>query len=245
MRILESVNHVAGEYGIPTAQLKPCIALVLDGNVGGADRHDCAFTVAMELRRLGHDEDQVRAALRRWRRKVGYREREAERAIRAAFARLPDGRFKYHPPGLRKAAGGAYARVLQTTCEEVGCPANCPPFSNLHRGPRGESFHRFETLGWPRALRKERQHASVEIYRALCELERRRGLASGAPIRTSYRQLSELAGVNVKTAGRGLRHLERRALIRFEPGGGSGPFARDRQASRVVRTVPVPRCPRD
>src|SRR5205823_3351955 len=100
--ILEAVPHVAAEYGFNSGDLKPCIACILDGNLGGAARHDACFVVAMECRRLDQDEAHIRKVLRRLARKIGYSEQQALRAVKSALAKTSDGEYKYHPPGLKK-----------------------------------------------------------------------------------------------------------------------------------------------
>lgn len=57
---LEAVRRAAIEYCLPSAELKPCVALLLDGEVVG-DRHKCAFTIAIELRRMGLDQAALSA----------------------------------------------------------------------------------------------------------------------------------------------------------------------------------------
>jgi hypothetical protein len=108
--------------------------------------------------------------------------------------------------------------------------------------PRGETFERFERLGWPLVLRKQRHAAAIDYYRAICYLERERGFAAGSMLLTSYRQLATLAGRDARHAGENLRVLYTRGLLtKFERGSGGGPSARDRQPSRLARAVPIPK----
>src|SRR4051812_31643950 len=109
---LYAVREVAIEYGFATGQLKPCVALLLDGNLGGAARHDAAFVIAMECVRCEWTQVQAREALARWAQKIDYSTREVEKAIRSAYS------GKYHPAGLRKKQTGVYGRVLAATCSE-------------------------------------------------------------------------------------------------------------------------------
>jgi hypothetical protein len=245
-RALEAVRPVAAEYGIATGVLKPCVAFLLDGNVGGAGRHDAAFVIAIECRRIALTESEAETVLRIWAPKIGYRTSEARRAIRSAYAKKKDGSWKYYPPGVTKKPGSLYDRVLGPICADVGCPANCAPFSNVHRGLRNQGYGHFEHLGWPRALRRIRHAAAADFYRAVCELESERGFAAGAPLFTSYAQLAALAGRDHRHAGNNLDLLLSLGLLRvFERGSGSGPKARDRVASRLVRFVPIPPVPPD
>jgi hypothetical protein len=239
---LEAVRHVAAEYGIPSPQLKPCVALLLDGNLTG-DRHKAAFVIAIECRRIGFDEERTARVLRRWAKKIGYPQRAACRAILNAFAREGEG-WRYHPPGLAKKPGTIYAELLVPTCELIGCPANCAPLSGIYRGPRSEGFARFEQLGWPGYLRRSRRASDVDWYRAICEVERERGIAPGGLLFVSYKQLARIAGRDHSKSGQGMHRLASDGLLReFLPGGGSGPHARDRRASRVARLVPIPPLP--
>lgn len=82
---LEAVRSVAAEYGIPTGQVKPCIAYLLDGNLPAAGRHEVAFTIAIELRRLDWSEDKVGEALAHWAQKIGYRVSDTRSALKGAF----------------------------------------------------------------------------------------------------------------------------------------------------------------
>jgi hypothetical protein len=127
IRALESLHLVANEYGLAKLK-KPCIAYVLDGNGGGAARHEEAFVIALECRALELTERETERVLTRWARKIGYRPRDACRAIRNAYAKVPGGGWRYYPPGLRKRQGTVAERVLAAICSDIGCPANCPAF---------------------------------------------------------------------------------------------------------------------
>ena len=156
-RWLEAVRSAAAQFGLAPAELKPCIAAILDGNLSGADRHEAAFVLAMEFRRIGLDGSQTLPLLQRWSRGIGYPMREAARAVESAFRRNPDGSFKYHAPGLNKRPGTVYARVLAPFCLDVDCPRNCPPFMRRGRADfRDEGFSRFVQLGWHQHLRSLR-----------------------------------------------------------------------------------------
>src|SRR4051794_21970145 len=93
--ILATVREVAAEYGLDTTMLKPCIAFLLDGNIGGAGRHEAAFIIAIECRRIGLSETETQRVLTRWSPKIGYRTRAALRAITGAFRKNPGGSYKY------------------------------------------------------------------------------------------------------------------------------------------------------
>jgi hypothetical protein len=241
MQALYAVRAVADEYGLATANLKPCVAFVLDGNIGGAGRHEAAFVLALELRQMGLDERRAERVLNRWAGKLDYRRASVRGAIKSANKRNPDGSHKYHAPGLNKREGTRAHSVLAATCASVGCPVNCAPYSNLRRGSASETFERFEQLGWPAILRKERHAAACDFYRAVCELERRRGFTPGSPLFASYSALAELAGRSPQHAGTNLELLsQRRLLAFFERGSGSGPHARDRRASKLARAIPIP-----
>jgi hypothetical protein len=239
---LEAVRLYGERYGVPSGALKSCIAYLLDGNLGAAARHDAAFCIAIELRRVGLDDEAARRVLRDWAWRIGYAKRAAERGVTSAYSRKPSGQFRYRPPGIHK-RGPVYAMVLSPLCAAIGCPANCLPFAAQYRGPQNEGLERFVELGWPRYLRRRRWRASADVYEALCELESRRGFAAGAPMFTHYRQLAAIALVNPRTVGRALTILACLGVVIFQAGSGSGPNARDRVASRVQRIVPIPECP--
>jgi len=237
---LEATVLVAAEYGLRTADLKPCVALLLDGNLGGAERHKAAFIIAVECRRMGLEANACARVLRAWSRKIGYRERDAQRAVESAFRRKPNGDWLYPAPGLNKKPGTSYA-ILAPTCETVGCPANCPPFLKLRQGPKAETMQRFEQLGWPEELRRIRRAAAADVYRAICLIERQHGLSPGSPLFASYKKVAEFSGRDHSGIGRLLDVLWRISLLSvFERGSGSGPYARDRHASRIARMVPIP-----
>jgi DNA-binding transcriptional ArsR family regulator len=243
MPALEAVRSVAAECGIPTGDLKPCIAYLLDGNLTARER-DCAFTLAIELRRLGYSREQVQARLERWARTIGWKTRNVDGAVKSAFLTKPDGGWRYQPPGVKHKPGGTYDRVLGPVCRDVGCPANCPAFSGKFVGQVPETLDRFERLGWPRWLKKRRWHSTVDVYSAICRREKQIGLAPGVELRTTYRQLAELADVDHTTVGDALRRLAELGLVEFTPGSGDGPHARNRVASRVRRVVPIPDPPK-
>jgi hypothetical protein len=242
-KALEAVRLVAKEYGIATRDLKPCIAHILDGNFTSS-LQDCAFTLAMECRRLDLDQSATVALLNRWARKVGCKQRVVDGAIKSALRRNPDGKFKYHPPGLINKQGGRYAEVLGGVCAAVGCPSHCPALSSKYQGPVTETFEQFEQLGWAKQLKRSRRRSAIDVYAAICRREKQLHLAPGVELRTGYRQLAELAGVHYTTVGDALRQLSDLGLIEFVAGSGSGPNARDRVASAVRRITPIPGPPR-
>jgi hypothetical protein len=81
----------------------------------------------------------------------------------------------------------------------------------------------------------------ADFYAAVCDIERHRGFACGAPIYVGYRELGERADRDPSKAGLSCeRLLKLGLLVEFERGSGSGPNARDRKASRIRRTIPIP-----
>jgi len=239
VRILETVRPVAEEYGIAPADLKPCIAYLLDGNGGGAPLRKVAFTIAIELRRIGWAQSEVTKVLAKWATKVGCRQSAVASAVNSAFRKKPGGEWLYLPPGLKK--GSTYSETIKPICDDVGCPANCAPFAHVHQGPRSENFGRFEKLGWARYLRQQRRAAAADYYRAVCRLEEDREVAPGAEMLVSYKQLAERAERDYSAAGENLDVLLSHGLLsKFTRGSGSGPHARDRVPSRVRRQVPIP-----
>ncbi len=110
LRALEAVRHVEVEYGLRTASLKPCIAFLLDGNIGGATRHEAAFVIAIDCRRMGLTEHETEAILTRWATKIGYGTGKACSAIRNAYAKKNNS-YQYFPPGITKRPGTGYERV--------------------------------------------------------------------------------------------------------------------------------------
>lgn len=239
---LEAVRHYTELYGLPSGELKSCIACLLDGNLGAAGRHEAAFCIAIELRRMGLGRQRAESVIARWARSIDYAPNNAARAIKSAYAKNGRGEWHYRPPGLAK-RGPRYQQVLQPLCEHLDCPRGCLPFSSLYRGQKGEDFIRFDERGWTLHLSRSRQRAAIDVYRAICNLEKARGFAEGSWMFTHYRQLAERAHVNPKTVGRALRRLSELELLEFEVGGGSGPHSNDRWASRVRRVVPIPRPP--
>ncbi|MGI8708459.1 MAG: hypothetical protein ACR2LG_09700 [Actinomycetota bacterium] len=240
---LEAVRSVAAEYGIPTGQVKPCVAYLLDGNQPAAPQHEVAFTIAIELRRLDWSEDKVGEALAHWAKKIGYPISDTRRALKSAFTKKPNGEHRYHPPGLHKKTGSVYSRTLKPACDEVGCPANCPAMASRFSGQVEETFEKFTQLGWPAYLKKNRWRSAIDVYEAICRREKQLKFAPGVELFTTYEQLAELAGVNKTTVGDALRRLTELSLITFQAGSGSGPHSRDRVASKVRRVIPIPSPP--
>lgn len=240
---LSALALVAAEYEIPDLR-KPCIAYLLDGNAGGAERHDQAWLVAVAMRDLGLSEKETGRVLDRWAKKICYPVHEARRPLKNAYAKTPSGGYRYHGPGLVKKPGTKAHTVLAQICADVGCPANCPAFQHVERGPKGQTFRHFERLGWPEALRRRRNGAAVDIYRAICDLEYARGFAAGTTLLTSTRQLADLAGRDRGHVLENLRVLHVAGLLRhLKRGSGSGPNAADRQPTEVARAVPIPTVP--
>lgn len=234
VRALEAVRFAAEEYGLDTARLKPCVAVVLDG-VYSAPRHDCAFVLALELRRMELDATDAERVMQRWARKVGMKQRDAARALRDGL------KPKYKPPGLVLKPGTKAHAVLAATCAEVGCPANCTPLSGLYRGPRTETYQKFEQLGWSRFLRKRRLTGASELYRALTAIEVGREIAPGGLLIVNYDQLAKAAGLSKRSVGRNLRALHHMRLVNCIAGAGRYPGDPERKASRIRRLVPIRR----
>jgi hypothetical protein len=103
-RALSALKIVADEYGL-AALKKPCVAFLLDGGAGGADRHSVAFIIALECRAMECSEEEAERVLTRWAQKIGYRPQEAHRAIKSAYMKVAGGRFRYYAPGRRGARG--------------------------------------------------------------------------------------------------------------------------------------------
>jgi hypothetical protein len=242
LRPLEAVCRVAAEYGLPQGELKPCVAVLLDGSFGPS-RHEAAFLIALELRRIGLSEQRAGRVIGRWARKYGVS--RSHTAIRSAWEKNANGDWRYRAPGLAKRPGTVAFKVLLPVCVEIGCPQQCPPLAGrVRRGPARETYERFQRLGWPSYLRKSRHDAATDFYRAVCEVERARGFAPGTRLHVSYRQLAELADRNFAHAPESLELLlDLDLLTMFERGSGSGPNARDRKASTVQRRVPIPNTP--
>jgi hypothetical protein len=236
IQALETVVVISETYRIPTSRLKPCVAVLMAGRIDHTHAHRAAFTIAIELRDLGWSQLVVEDHIARWGIMVGRKPRDVVRAVHGAFAQLPTGAWKYRPPGLGK-VGPTYQSSLKPICDQVDCPAMCPPFIGRHRGAHSQTFQRFCKLGWRKELRTV---AAVETYRAICIREKDVGFAPGEAFCVSLRQLAVIAGHDHKTVRRCAARLDRVGLIDFEPGSGSGPHARDRKASRVSRIVPIP-----
>ena len=229
--------------GSRQTKVKPCVGYLLDGNYTCSTR-EAAFTLAMEFRGLGKTESEINTLLTPWATLIGYRHRELERTVRSAFRKTSDGAFKYHPPGLRKKPGTTYANALLGVCEAVGCPQNCSAFVGKYVGDHSQSYQRFVQLNWPTQLRRWRFGRAADVYRAITVRERTLGIAPGSELRVTYKQLAALAdGAHYTTVGRALPQLEALGLIEYTPGSGSGPHARDREASRVKRVIPIPSPP--
>jgi hypothetical protein len=238
--VLEALNIVRAEYGLAKLQ-KPCVAYVLDGNLGGASRHEAAFVVALVCRSLGLTEADTNKVLVKWAKEIGYTQNLATKATKSAYKKKAGGGFQYFAPGLRKKPDTVAGRVLGPICETLGCPANCPAYKGVYVGPKGEDYQRFVRLGWPEALRRARRGAAANTYEAICELERKQGFAAGATIIASTTQFAELSGHSRRHVPENLLFLYKIGLLCvYAPGGGSGPSARDRKATTVARVVPIP-----
>jgi len=92
VQLLEATRRVAHSYGLPASVVKPCVAFLLDGNLGATGRHDAAFVIAADLRGAGLDRAKVEAVLLRWASRIGYQQRRCQRAVASAFAKSTDGR---------------------------------------------------------------------------------------------------------------------------------------------------------
>jgi hypothetical protein len=234
---------VCHAHDIPHCLARPCMGFLLDGNTGGANRHDALFTLACFLRdALDNDgaprkRDDVLATITITAARMGYTPGKARHAARqatqSAYSGQGDG-YRYHSPGFRNKPNGKFAAVLGSTCHELGCPQTCPAFRSVATGMPGETFARFEQMGWPKEFRGK----AVDVYRVLCALERERGIGKGGLIRTSLRQVAEKT--HMSNPRHALRALETHGLIDWKVGSGSGPNAGDRRPSEIRRVVPIP-----
>lgn len=99
----------------------------------------------------------------------------------------------------------------------------------------------YRALGWPQALRRARHAAADDVYVALVSIEKERGISEGGPLRVSYHQIADRAKRDHSKIGHHLDYLYEVGLLsEFTRGSGSGPKARDRSGSLVVRAVPIP-----
>jgi hypothetical protein len=236
---LEALAVVEREYGVPCA--KPCIAYLLAGNRSHGERHEEAWTIAMELGQ-GHGltRPEIEAVLARWARKIGYREeRRVQRSAAAPFQTRANGEPRWRGPGRVKPGPSRYGRVLGKTCEAVGCPCNCPARAHdLNDGSR-ESWGRFLDLGWREYLTSQRLGKAADTYFAIYQRERQIGWRGTEPMHVAHRQLAKLTGYERKTVGKHLRALALVGLIFYKPGRkGIGS-----EASLVARVMPIPAPP--
>jgi hypothetical protein len=186
----------------------------------------------------------VLGVMRPWGKRIGYSRREIDQVVAAAFRPGRNQGWAYPSPGLRKRPG-VYQRALEHTCLLVGCPAQCPAFSEQYVGPRDQDFKRFRQLGWVKWLKQQRWSAAVDTYQAICFRERDLGFKDGAPLHVTYAWLGEHADRDKSKVGENCERLRRLGLLTlFERGSGSGPAARDRRASKVQRAIPIPPVPR-
>jgi hypothetical protein len=234
---LERIPAVAADYGLPTAEMKTCITAILSGAAGVAERHQAAFTLAAEFRRMGLDQRQAERALAQWARTIGYGVRAAQRQARFAYRKNPGGDWRYPPPGLKNRPGGTYDRVISPLCREFGCPANCPAFSSRRRsGKLGEGYERFVQLGWPAALGRRR--GVGDTYRAICRREEEIEWTPGDAFHVAHDQLVARTDHRSRTTVR--RHLiwlaETGLITYIEGSGRKG----ERRASQIARVVPLP-----
>jgi hypothetical protein len=237
IRALESVVQMAAEYRLPQGELKPCVAYILDGNLGAAARHEAAFILGLECRRMGLTEERALGVVRAWARRIDYNPRTAASSAAAAWKRKANGDFKYHAPGRTK--GRVATAVLDPICRDVGCPEQCPPLQRTRRpSGRGDEMLLHE-YGWTQLLQRRRMLGALQTYRAICVREAELEWVPGRPFHVTHQQLAERAVHGDKKAvARHLRLLADLGLIQYEAGSGA-PGAR--RASVVARVVPVPR----
>ena len=244
VRALELVRPIAGEYGLETGDLKPCIAYLLDGNLGVYKPARAAWVIAIELRRMGRAPRDTEVILQKWAWLTGITISQGDLAgaVRNAFKKTPRGDWHYRAPGLRKTSP-AYA-PLQPLCDSLGCPNQCPPLCSRSPGNCGETFKRFGDLGWPNYLKRKRHSAAVLIYRELCDREGELGLAPGHEIHIADVQLAELTGSSRQHIGTHLRWLHELGLLATLRRG-SRRRGEQARATTVARAVPIPRAPLD
>ena len=241
MRALEAIRPVAREWGISSSALRPCLAYYLDGGALLAERHATLFAVGILLRDVGFDRRAVELALRRWAKSAGYRDARVEGVASGVFLKAGND-WKYRAPGLRKHSR-AWRDTLRPLCQAVGCPSNCPPLYRVRGGDPEEGIDRYIASGWPEFLRKNRWRGADDLYRALCRLEADRGFGTGATLLASYEELGRRSNMDKTNVGKCLRRLVSLELVSCRVGSGSGPHARDRRASEIARTIPIPFVP--
>lgn len=240
---LLACRTAAETYQLRSELMKPCIAALLEGQFGDGGRHQWAFVLAMELRgnhELGEREVEMR--LRQWASRWEIPQRYVNDAIKSAFKK-DKGLFKYKPPGLLK--GTTYRQVLQPTCDTVGCPANCPAFSKKYAGLPTETFEKFERMGWPAWLKRQRFRTAIDVYQGICLRERQLALTNGVDLFINYRQIADLGGCSAGSVRSSLEVLAGLGLIEFKTGEkrSQGFKGKATEVKRVIPIPPVPRVP--
>ena len=213
---LEQFEKTRGVLRLP-ADIKPCIAKLLDGRSPGINDGINSFIVACELHRVGWSERKIEAALTR----CGVRQSKVSDDVKSATT----GRYNYGCPSLFS----EYGLCLYKHRSECWWYRKIP--KQNQKSHREEDFWRY---GWPRRL----NHAVSMVYQALGQIEKRKRRRAGDRLYVSRRQLSNMSGVSPRWVMNCCEKLKQVGLIEFKKGRQHKWYG---EASKVQRIIPIPR----
>lgn len=212
---LEQFEEIRGKLRLP-ADIKPCIAQLLDGYSPLSRNGLTPFIVACELDRVGQNEGKIEALLIR----LGVSQSKARNAVKSAAT----GRYSYGCPRLE-----VEGLCLYENRSECWWWQKIPKQSEKRF--REWDFWRF---GWPKRL----DSAVALVYFAIGEIERRRGMCPGSCLFVSRKELAGIAGRSLPWVIKCCEKLKNVGLIDFKKGRQHRWYG---QAGELRRVIPIPR----
>jgi hypothetical protein len=221
---LMAQTQIAGELGINSKAMRPCVAAIASHREGLYDMSYACSILTVELLHLGISEEKVFHTLRAWNRKNIKPMKEA--ALRSTFRTAVRYQHKY------------YYSCANPYLEEFCVGTELCSYSRSGSTASRCDTRVFFTYQWQRILNP----VARQIYLiALPEIERRRGFRPGSLLYVSQREIALYCGVMTKYVGKGLVKLKDHGLITYEPG---KRHKWEGKASEVRRIFPIPRPPK-
>ncbi|WP_338834604.1 hypothetical protein MHLNE_09060 [Moorella humiferrea] len=220
------------EWSYP-AQMKPCIAILLvNGEIGPTNVDDAGFMIIQELGRLGASDDEIRKNMEEWNKKLIAR--GATKCLRPSDI---EGKIRYlrrHPKGDRRPGCNHFLStqicIGKDSCmfyQKLVRDSKPMPLAALRRN----NFEKFWEL-W----RGKVNATDICVYKAICDLEKIRGVGIGGTIFVSRDQMVYYSGIAVNSVFTSLKRLEKYGLIKVKIG-----QARSNIATEIQRIVPIPK----
>lgn len=230
---LEKTNNSNKKFLTPK-DLKPCVSIILNTSISKGEypnRNDLAILLAVELKKSGLNQEQVKDKLQEWNynNNPPLLERDLNSILRSSNKVKQDGSPRYDY--------GCNNHNLQVFCIDPEDKDNCYYYVKNFKNKEIKLEPDYITLGWQNLLTLSQRYL---LFYVIPYIEKRRGFSCGSQLYVTVRELSQVSGIETKYFNKHLSKLKDYGLIDYTTGSSQ---VWKRKASEVRRIIPPPRPP--